>query len=197
VATKFSAIYERAVFKFSDYSFIDFESELKETVLRQHLMSAVVDFQHSCKADLTKYGIYHEPGPEPGEPEASGRARRRRRRRSPAVVDEPDGEGEEGGEPEESETGEDKPEYAFEEDLDGEMVEILALGIVYYWLSAKALNSDMLRNVMHNKDYTSYSPANLLKEIKELRIALKREYEGRIRTYSFRNGDIDKLRAGG
>ena len=85
------------------------------------------------------------------------------------------------------------PDYAFNNTLDDEIIEILSIGIVSHWLSAKALNSELLRNVMHNRDYNSYSPANLLREIRELRTAVRREYEGKIRTYSFRNSELERL----
>ena len=55
--TKFKEIYERAVFKFTDYTFLNIENELKEAVLQKYLLSSIVDFQHSCKIDLNDYSI--------------------------------------------------------------------------------------------------------------------------------------------
>ena len=40
--------------------------------------------------------------------------------------------------------------------------DILALGMVVHWIRPKVYNSDMLRNVLNTKDYSVYSPANLL-----------------------------------
>lgn len=82
----------------------------------------------------------------------------------------------------------------FNVELDNEIVEILALGIAYHWLDAQAMNRQLLRNVIHNKDYTSYSPANLLKEILSLRDSVEQNYRGKINTYSFRYGNIDTLK---
>lgn len=142
--TKFKEIYGRAVFKFTDYSFVTTCPELKEAVLQKYLLSSIVDFQHACTTvDLNDYDLEKEQ---------------------------------------------------FNIELDNEIIEILSSGIVYHWLNAQALNRQLLRNIMHNSDYTSYSPANLLKEIQSLRDSIEQEYKGQINTYSFRHGSIDTLK---
>lgn len=141
--TKFEEIYGRAVFKFTDYSFLNVCTDLKESVLQKYLLSAIIDFKHSCAVDLEDYDLEKEQ---------------------------------------------------FNIELDSEIIEILSLGIAYHWLNAQALNRQLLRNVIHNKDYTSYSPANLLKEINSLRDELGAEYRGKINTYSFRIGSFDALK---
>lgn len=145
MATKFSEIYERAIFKITDYGFLNTSNEfVKRTALQKYLLSAIVDFQHSCRIDLTDHN---------------------------------------------------KEEEQFNKDLDDEIIEILSIGIAYHWLSAKMLNSELLRNIIHNSDYNSYSPANLLKVAKEVRETIRAEYTGKINTYSFRYGNIDTLKA--
>lgn len=58
MSTKFSKIYERAVFKFSDYTFLNTTTEIKESVLKQYLISSAMDFQHCCpNFDLTKFDL--------------------------------------------------------------------------------------------------------------------------------------------
>ena len=141
--TKFSVIYDRAVFKFMDYTFINAVTEYKEGVLQRFLMSAIVDFQHVCEVDITKYDLEQEQ---------------------------------------------------FDNELNSEIIEILALGVAFYWLSAQALNRELLKNRIYNKDYTSYSPANLLKEVQTLRETIESEYRGKINEYSFRHGSIETLR---
>lgn len=141
--TKFSVIYDRAVFKFMDYTFIDAVTDYKKGVLRRFLMSAIVDFQYVCKVDITKYDLEQEQ---------------------------------------------------FDNELDSEIIEILALGVAFHWLSAQALNRELLKNRIYNKDYTSYSPANLLKEVQTLRETIESEYRGKINEYSFRHGSIETLR---
>lgn len=141
--TKFEEIYGRAVFRFTDYSFLSTCTDVKEAVLEKYLLSSIVDFQHSCRVDLNDYDLEKEQ---------------------------------------------------FNIELDNEIVEILSLGIAFHWLNAQAMNRQLLRNVIHNKDYTSYSPANLLKEIRTLRDEIEKEYRGRINTYSFRYGSFDTLK---
>jgi len=143
MGTPFEDIYKRAIFKFTDFNFLDFETELKAEIMRQHLLSAIVDFSRASAISLT-----HN-------------------------------------------------ETEFIYDLGVEEQEILALGLVYHWLSGKVLNSELLRNVMHNKDYKSYSPANLLKEMQSLRSSIKQEFVGRINTYSFRNSNLQNMRTFG
>lgn len=141
--TSFEEIYGRAVFKFTDYSFVDTCRDFKEAVLQQYLLSSIVDFQHSCKYNLNDYDLKQD---------------------------------------------------RFNVELGNEEIEILALGIAFHWLSAQALNRQNLKNMIHNKDYTSYSPANLLKEIRTLRDEIEKEYRGKINTYSFRYGSFDTLK---
>jgi hypothetical protein len=136
VGTKFSEIYNRAVFKFTDYSFLTAVTDLKEKVLQNYLLSAIPDFQYSCDVDLTKYDTSSEE---------------------------------------------------FEETLSDEIIEILSLGIAYYWLSAQVLNRELLKSRIHNKDYTSYSPANMLKEMRALQDTLEEDYRGKRNLYSLRH----------
>ncbi len=144
MATTFEQIYERAVFKITDYSFLTIEQDVKEGVLLRYLLSAITDFKYACtKTDITDYDIEAQ---------------------------------------------------CFNVDLDDEQIEILSLGIAYYWLSAKALNSQLLKNIIHSSDYTSYSPANLLNQVQALRDSVGAEYRGKINTYSYRYGSIATLK---
>ena len=141
--TSFSSIYDRAVFKFTDYTFLTTAADIKKDVLWRYLQSAIVDFTP----------IYQENG-----------------------------------------LTYDVEKQEFDADLPDEVQEILALGIAYYWLSGQVLTRSLLKNILHNKDYTSYSPANLLKEVQSLKDGLGNEYRGKINTYSVRHGNIQELK---
>lgn len=145
--TKFSEVYERAVFKFTDYAFLDTvdteSTQIKKNVLGKYLLAAIADFQHGCNVDLNDYDLKTE---------------------------------------------------TFNKELTNEIIDILSDGVAYHWLEAKAMNSELFRNIIHNSDYKSYSPANLLKEIKELRDAMRKAFKGKINTYSFRFGSIGDLK---
>lgn len=58
--TKFTDIYDRAIFKFTDYTFLTIISDFKEAVLQNYLLSSVVDFQPVCTYDLSKYDLEKE-----------------------------------------------------------------------------------------------------------------------------------------
>lgn len=142
--TDFSEIYNRAIFRISNYDFLTIETSQRENILYNYLLSAQADFKYACPIDLT------------------------------------DADAEQG---------------RYNNDLDDEMIEILALGVAYYWVSSKTLNSELLHNTLTSKDYITYSPANLLKEVQALRTSLRKEFNGKIKTYSFRNSGIDVLKS--
>jgi hypothetical protein len=143
MATPFTDIYARAVFRFADYEFLKQDINTREDVLERHLFSAKTDFQRICKADLGAY---------------------------------------------------DMELRQFDETLDDEVIEILSLGVAFYWLSYKSLNSELLKNVLNSKDYYYYSPANLLKEIQTLRKTLRGEFNRKMRQYSYNDNDISNLK---
>ena len=149
MATKFTEIYNRAMFRFADYEFLLIDANKRDEILRNFLMSAQADFVHSCAVDLTDYDL-------------------------------------------------EKGQYNVE--LGDEEQEILALGVAYYWLSNRVINSEHLHNIMARKDYNTYSPANLLREMSSIRETLRKEFRGKINEYSFRHGDangtVDKLKVG-
>jgi len=78
----------------------------------------------------------------------------------------------------------------FNETLDYKTIEILARGLVYHWLCAQEMSTEMLRNSLSTKDFTQYSPANLLNALTTLREDLYEKYNKEIILYSYRNGDI-------
>jgi len=82
----------------------------------------------------------------------------------------------------------------FNVDLDGTSIDILALGVSYYWCSSKVLNSELFRNVLNTKDYSFFSPGSLLNNLRLLRDSLREEFHSRIIAYSYDNGDIAGLK---
>lgn len=142
MGTSFKEIYERAIFRFSDYEILKQKVKDREDILEKYLISAKTDFTHACDIDLSC----------------------------------------------------DYTSKEFVEDLGDEIIEILALGISYYWLSYQALNSKALKNVLNSKDYYYYSPANLLKEVQTLRRTVRDEFNGKMRKYSFDHNSVANLR---
>lgn len=85
----------------------------------------------------------------------------------------------------------------FEVDLGEKEIEILAYGVAYYWAMGNALNEKNMKNVMSPKDYQSFSPANLLKELENVRQNLKHEFLGRINAYSYAGGSFGSINIDG
>lgn len=79
-------------------------------------------------------------------------------------------------------------EFAF--DLDGDIIEILAIGMVYYWINPKVLSTDNLKNVMKTRDFIPFSPAELLVQLKELRKQVQRDFRNSIIEYTYAVGDV-------
>lgn len=144
MATPFTDIYARAIFRFSDYEFLKQDIETREGVLEKYLISAKTEFQRVCKTDLGDYDLELKQ---------------------------------------------------FNQTLDDEVIEILSLGIAFYWLSYKALNSELLKNVLNSKDYYYYSPANLLKEVQTLRKTLRGEFNSKMRQHSYNENTISTLKS--
>lgn len=71
--------------------------------------------------------------------------------------------------------------------------EILSLGMIVHWIRPKVYNSDMLRNVLNTKDYSVYSPANLLEKMTDLLEKTETELDQKMKMYSYRNEDMASL----
>lgn len=139
MATPYTEIFKRAVYRFKDYDYLRMSDDEIHEVMTAFLRSAVADFDPVCSDDL--YDV-------------------------------------------------DETLAQFNADLDNEVQEILALGIAFHWTSARVLDQELLRNSMSTKDYTYFSPANLLRESQTLRDTLRKEYNNRIIQYSYHHGDI-------
>lgn len=79
-------------------------------------------------------------------------------------------------------------------DLDDEIIEILATGEAYYWLCPKVLNTENLYNVLNTKDFSMYSPANLLSELQSLRDMFWKDFRRKMYEYTYRTADIARLK---
>ena len=69
---------------------------------------------------------------------------------------------------------------------------ILAKLILVEWLNPKLYTLSNLQNQLSSKDFNMFSPANLLKEIKDLYNLTKKEANRMITSYSYSNFDPSK-----
>jgi hypothetical protein len=81
----------------------------------------------------------------------------------------------------------------FNQDLMDEEKDILARLMVVEWLSPKLYSVEMFQNRMTPKDWNVYSPANLLREIRETYILAKAESRGRVRAFAHKYFDLSTL----
>lgn len=79
-----------------------------------------------------------------------------------------------------------------DDDLD-ELVEIISEGMVVQWLKPFLYKQEILENVLNTKDFTTYSPAELLLRVGNAYKQAKADYTNMIREYSYNHGDLSEL----
>ena len=79
-----------------------------------------------------------------------------------------------------------------DEDVD-EIVDILSEGMVAQWLKTYLNRQELLESTLNTRDYTTYSPAELLRRVGEAYDRVQRNYTQMIREYSFNHGDLSVL----
>lgn len=79
-----------------------------------------------------------------------------------------------------------------EEDLD-EIVDIVSEGMLVQWMKPYVYHQDSLENVLNTKDFSTYSPAELLLRIGNAHTAAKKAFTSMMREYSYAHGDLTDL----
>lgn len=77
----------------------------------------------------------------------------------------------------------------FKADLDDEIIDIITENMLVEWLKPKVLFTDNLSNVLNTKDFSQYSPANMLKELRETLSYLKKNARVLVNNYSFAHSE--------
>ena len=81
----------------------------------------------------------------------------------------------------------------FNQNLDDEIIDIITELMIVEWLKPKVLSTENLKNCLSTKDFSLFSPANLLKEMREIFTKCKNDSRGLINNYSFSHADFTKL----
>lgn len=81
----------------------------------------------------------------------------------------------------------------FIEDLDLMEIDILTEGMIEAWLKPIRNNLDLLRNSLSTKDFTTFSPANLLDKVNNTFTMAHANFLSRIKEYSFIRNDVGDL----
>lgn len=74
-----------------------------------------------------------------------------------------------------------------------EIVDIVSLGMLVQWFAQQYYNQENMRNMLNTTDFSHYSPSELLYRMTSAFEMCKSDFEGAIREYSYRHGDLTKL----
>lgn len=77
-------------------------------------------------------------------------------------------------------------------DLD-ELANIVSEGMLVQWLKPYVHRQELLENAMNTRDYTTYSPAELLLRVGNAYKDAQKNYTQMIREYSYNHGDLTDL----
>lgn len=80
-----------------------------------------------------------------------------------------------------------------DEDTLDEIINIVSEGMVVQWLKPYVYKQELLENVMNTRDYTMYSPAELLLRVGNAYSKAQKDYIQMIREYSYNHGDLTDL----
>lgn len=78
------------------------------------------------------------------------------------------------------------------EDID-EIADIVSEGMLVQWLKPYLYRQDALENVLNTRDFTTYSPAELLLRVRETYNGVQHTHTNMMREYSYAHGDIGSL----
>jgi hypothetical protein len=74
-----------------------------------------------------------------------------------------------------------------------EIVDIVSEGMLEQWMKPYVYRQENLENVLNTKDFTTYSPAELLLRIGNAYAKVQKDYTNMIREYSYNHGDLSDL----
>lgn len=74
-----------------------------------------------------------------------------------------------------------------------ELADIVSDGMVVQWLKPYVYRQELLENILNTKDFTTYSPAELLLRVGNAYAKAQADYKNAIREYSYNHGDLTKL----
>lgn len=83
-------------------------------------------------------------------------------------------------------------EGATEMEID-EILDIVSEGMVYQWMKSMIYKQENLELMLNMSDYTSYSPAELTKQVKAVYADVRDNFINMVNEYSYRHGDLTDL----
>lgn len=77
-------------------------------------------------------------------------------------------------------------------DLD-ELADIISEGMLVQWMKPYIYKQENLENVLNTRDFSTYSPAELLLRIRDAYNGARRHFTVMMREYSYNHGDLTDL----
>lgn len=74
-----------------------------------------------------------------------------------------------------------------------EIVDIVSEGMIVQWLKTYVYRQDLLENALNTRDFTTYSPAELLHRVSGIYSKAQKDYTQAVREYSYNNGKLSEL----
>lgn len=74
-----------------------------------------------------------------------------------------------------------------------EIVDIISEGMLVQWMKPHTYKQELLENALNTKDFSVYSPAELLLRIGNAYADAQRNFTQMIREYSYNHGDLTEL----
>ena len=81
----------------------------------------------------------------------------------------------------------------FNQKLDDEIIDILSDGMLVEWFRPIYLNLDNMKNTLNTKDFTTFSPANMLSQLRETYKNIQKDFRKKIIDYSYDKADFSTL----
>lgn len=79
-----------------------------------------------------------------------------------------------------------------EADVD-ELLDIISEGMLVQWMKPYLYRQELLENTLNTRDFTTYSPAELLLRVGNAYANVQKDYTQMVREYSYNNGDLTDL----
>ena len=74
-----------------------------------------------------------------------------------------------------------------------ELVNMISEGMIVQWLKPYAYRQENLENVINTRDFTTYSPSELLKQVSNVHNQARKNYTQMLLEYSYAHGDLTRL----
>jgi len=149
--------------KVTEYDFVNMQDFERNSTIDGYMKRAIAAFRHICKYDFTTTGDDNV-------------------REFNILVEEEDPDGE----------LQRQLDEALAEDLD-EIVDIISEGMLVQWLKPYVYRQEALESVMNTKDFTTYSPAELLLRVGNAHTEARKAFTYMMREYSYNHGDLTDL----